>query len=204
MEPAGPLRRVSGVDAAFATNEIPVIRLSIAADTTTSGEFEAFYRRERPSVARALRLTLRDDQLAEEATDEAMARAFERWHTVRGLDNPGGWAYRVALNWARSVLRRRSRRRNEPVSATVFDDPQPRDFELHRALTLLDIDHRAVIVCRYFLEWSEQETSAALGIRPGTVKSRLHRALRELERRLTPARPLGDPRSGSDGQAAQR
>jgi len=48
----------------------------------------------------------------------------------------------------------------------------------------LAIDHRAVVVCRLLLGWSEAQTAEALAIRPGTVKSRLSRASKQLEHRL--------------------
>jgi len=52
------------------------------------------------------------------------------------------------------------------------------------ALDELAIDHRAVVVCRLLLGWSEAQTAEALAIRPGTVKSRLSRASKQLEHRL--------------------
>ena len=145
--------------------------------------FEAFYAGQRGSIARALALTLHDTDLATDATDEAMARAYARWRSVKQLHNPGGWVYRVGLNWARSVLRRRGgpRRRNHEIDDQELE---VRDHELHRALLRLDLDRRAVIVCRYFLGMQEEEIAQALGIKPGTVKSRLHRGLRQLEEQL--------------------
>jgi RNA polymerase sigma-70 factor (ECF subfamily) len=59
--------------------------------------------------------------------------------------------------------------------------------EVHEALATLDDGERLVVVCRYLLELSEAETAAALGIPPGTVKSRLHRGLRRLRDLLEPA-----------------
>jgi RNA polymerase sigma factor (sigma-70 family) len=56
--------------------------------------------------------------------------------------------------------------------------------ELLAALAALDERDRAVIACRYLLDLSEQETAVALGCRPGTVKSRLSRALERLRDRL--------------------
>ena len=145
--------------------------------------FEPFYASQRDAIARALALTLRDNDLAAEATDEAMARAFARWRTVQRLQNPGGWVYRVGLNWARSVLRRRGgpRRRVHEIDEHTLE---VRDHELHRALLRLDLDRRAVVVCRYFLGMSEEEIARSLDIKPGTVKSRLHRALHQLEDQL--------------------
>ena len=154
------------------------------ADVTDAGrDFEAFYRRVRPDIARALGLALGDADLATDATDEAMARAYERWPLVSRLDRPEGWVYRVAMNWALSVLRRRRRsdhRLYDPSHPTVaIADP-----DLHAAIGDLDVKHRTVIVCRHLLGWSVADTAAALRIREGTVKSRLSRATRILQDRL--------------------
>lgn len=147
--------------------------------------FEGFYERTRTQVAKALALTLRDADLANEAADEAMARAYARWRTVQLLDNPGGWVYRVGLNWANSTLRRKGgpRRTVHQISLAAVE---PADPQLMAAIGQLDLDRRAVVVCRFFLELNELETARALGIRPGTVKSRLHRALRQLSVELRP------------------
>jgi RNA polymerase sigma-70 factor (ECF subfamily) len=121
--------------------------------------------------------------LASEAGDEAMARAFAKWATVRRLDNPAGWTYRVGLNWSRSVLRRGNGPRRVLHERDDYTMPA-RDHDLQRALSKLDIERRAVVVCRYFLGMNEAETAAALGVRLGTVKSRLSRALRQLQHTL--------------------
>jgi len=57
-------------------------------------------------VYRALAVALGDPDLAREATDEAMLRAYARWSRVGAYDNPGGWVFRVGLNWATSWWRR--------------------------------------------------------------------------------------------------
>lgn len=147
-------------------------------------DFEAFYARTRPDIARALALALGDPDLATEATDEALARAYERWPLVSRLDRPEGWVYRVAMNWALSVLRRRRRsdhRLYDPSHPTVaIADP-----DLHAAIGELDVKHRTVIVCRHLLGWSVADTAAALRVREGTVKSRLSRATQILQSRLS-------------------
>lgn len=146
--------------------------------------FDGFYRERRDAIGRAVALAIGDADLAGDATDEAMARAYERWATVSRLERPEGWVYRVAINWSVSFLRRRRRslhRLYEPASA---DGPAARDPALHEALGALDVKHRSVVVCRHLLGWSVAETADALGINEGTVKSRLHRALRQLEGRL--------------------
>ena len=148
------------------------------------GSFTAFYRGARDRVARALALTIGDASLAAEATDEAMARAYQRWHKVAGYNDPAAWVYRVALNWATSVLRRRSRAPQPPVDRNPNDLGPISEPDVVSALHELALHHRSVVVCRFYLGLSEAETAAALGIRPGTVKSRLHRALAHLQQRL--------------------
>lgn len=76
-----------------------------------AGSFEGFYRSSWDEVYRAVWVTIRDADLAAEATDEAMARAFQRWDQVRGYTNVWGWVYRVAVNWAITRLRRCTRDR---------------------------------------------------------------------------------------------
>jgi RNA polymerase sigma-70 factor (ECF subfamily) len=147
------------------------------------GSFEDFYRRQGPVLRRAVCLAVGEADLGTEATDEAMTRACERWAEVSAYANPGGWAYRVALNWARSRQRRyRFRdRRSVPEEPWL---PVPEDPDLAHALSKLKAEQRAVVVCRYYLDWSVDETATALGIPAGTVKSRLARALDTLKGHL--------------------
>lgn len=146
-------------------------------------EFSEFYRTAWPGIARALALALGDRDLAVDATDEAMARAYARWSKVAGYDNPAGWVYRVGLNWARSRHRRLARRL--PFAHRDESPPVPvPDPAVHDALLALPLSLRSVVVCRLLLDWSVADTAAALGVRPGTVQSRLHRALRDLEASL--------------------
>lgn len=152
-------------------------------------EFHDFYVRTRDHVGRALALTLHDADLAADAVDEAMVRAFQSWTKVRRYTNREGWVYRVGLNHARSRLRRITRRRVLPRQATSSALDPGLDPAIARALAELSVDHRSVVVCRLVLDWSEADTAAALGIRPGTVKSRLARALVQLQPRLSHLRP---------------
>jgi len=184
MEPDAELAGVPRVDALVS---VPV-HASVDAPPADLA-FVDFYRDTRDGVARALALTLGDADLAAEAVDEAMARAYHRWDRVAAFDNPGGWVYRVALNWSLSILHRRRRPprvRHEREQQDVAAPPEP---DVLAALAELDVRQRAVVVCRFYLGLSEQETADALGIRPGTAKSRLHRALRHLNVRLAHLAP---------------
>lgn len=160
---------------------------------TTS--FDEFYRRHRDAVARTLALTVGDDGLGFEAADEAMARAYQRWAVVSTLANPEGWVYRTGLNWARSWLRRRTRgAAKDPLLAPAERiEDRPGDPDLARAVARLPDKLRAVVVLRYYRDWSVEETADALDIAPGTVKSRLSRALHKLEQDLAhPAGPANE------------
>lgn len=164
------------------TGEMPVLRLQHAS-------FEAFYRQNRQHLFRALALTLGDRDLAADAADEAMARAYQHWRSVQAYDNQAGWAYRVGLNWARSRLRKRKReiladKMPEATTEIYFTDP-----DLDRAVKALPVDSRAVVVLRHYMDWSTDEVARALQIRPGTVKSRLHRAMAELRTNLEGMQP---------------
>jgi RNA polymerase sigma factor (sigma-70 family) len=198
MEPDRAVRRLDGVHlepSDTADAEAPAVfdlETRLELDMTAAAlraEFHAFYVGTRDRVGRALALTLRDADLAADAVDEAMVRAFQRWTKVRVFSNPSGWVYRVALNHARSRLRRLARRRSQPRDLTIDGRELPLEPAIERALGELSVDHRSVVVCRLVLDWSEADTAAALSIRPGTVKSRLARALAQLEPRLAHLRP---------------
>ena len=148
---------------------------------TRARDFEGFYRRERALLYRALALTLADRQLAAEAVDEAMVRAYQRWSSVSRYDNAAGWVYRVALNWALSHKRRRPPRLPGPVPG---GEPQLPDQALDQAVAQLPAEQRAVVVLRFFLDWPLEQIAVALGVPVGTVKSRLHRALATLRQTL--------------------
>lgn len=141
--------------------------------------FESFYAGQVDRVYRALAVALDDPDLAREATDEAMLRAYARWSRVGGYDNPGGWVFRVGLNWATSRWRRTRRERPlaEPLAHPPVAPPDVGGTAALTALAALPVPQRAVVVCRVLLDMSTVETAVALDLAEGTVKSRLARAL---------------------------
>lgn len=143
--------------------------------------FAAFYEDTAASLTRALGVTLNDSELAADAINEAMTRAYQRWGKISRYDQPAAWVYRVGLNWALSWKQRRRRERERPLALkTATEALLPRDDRFDEALDALSVERRAVVVCRIYLDWSVADTAAALDIAPGTVKSRLARALAEL------------------------
>ena len=130
---------------------------------------------------------------AEEAAHEAFIKAFRSLGRFR-LDAPfRPWVLAIVANEARNRVRSATRR--EALAARAAQEARPGDAapspeaavlaDERRALLLdavnrLGQDQRLVVSCRYFLDLSEEETAQVLGIRPGTVKSRLSRALDRL------------------------
>ena len=192
MQPILRRERFLTMDAVAGWNEGSADALLVYGATAA---FPEFYAASRDSIARALALTLGDADLAADAADEAMARAYLRWSQVGSMENPAGWSYRVGLNWARSV----SRRLRQPVRTIYESDsvesPPMIEPALVAALKGLSVRNRSVVVCRYLLGYSDAETSRALEMRPGTVRSCLHRALRQLAVELDHLRH-DDPRTG--------
>lgn len=147
--------------------------------------FELFYRATWHEVYRAVWVTFRDGDLAQEAVDEAMTRAFQHWSYVVTLDNPAGWVYRVAVNWAINGVRKRQRehlyRSRQRLSHIHVDATH----DIADAVGVLPLGQRQVVVLRLLMDWSVRDTAAALGIGEGTVKSRLSRALEHLRKELS-------------------
>ena len=149
-------------------------------------DFEVFYRMSWYDIYAPLAVTIGDADLACEAVDEAMARAFVRWGRVKVADNPQGWVYRVAYRWAIDRLRRRGRERSLllRLGGGPSTDEQWVEPGLDAALGALPLEQRSVVVLSVVLDWSEDDIAGALSIRPGTVRSRLHRGLTKLRREL--------------------
>jgi RNA polymerase sigma-70 factor, ECF subfamily len=146
-------------------------------------DFDAFYRGRYMTLSRALILAIGDRDLAVEATDEAFTRAIERWPEVGRFDNPEGWVYRVGVNWAKSRLKKKSATPTGLLDQDSYLDDLP-EPELLAAMEALPIKFRTVVVARFFLDWSVEQTAASLSIPEGTAKTRQARAIRSLRRQL--------------------
>ncbi|MGZ5290979.1 MAG: RNA polymerase sigma factor [Actinomycetota bacterium] len=146
---------------------------------------------------------------AEDAAQEAFVKAYYAIGRFRSREPFRPWILRIVSNEARN--RRRSAGRRERLALRLVERrgtgdaaPSPEAAAsvhesralLLEALETLPERDRLVIGYRYLLDLSEAETAAALGVRPGTVKSRLSRALAHLREALPPG---AAPTEGSDG-----
>jgi RNA polymerase sigma factor (sigma-70 family) len=129
---------------------------------------------------------------AEDVVQTAFVKAFHALPDFRAGAAFRPWLLRIVSNEAKNAVRARARRRaaterlaglgdttepTDPLAAALSDE---RQRELLDAVRRLPEPQRRVIVCRYLLDLDEKETAAVLGWPAGTVKSRLHRALRRL------------------------
>jgi RNA polymerase sigma-70 factor, ECF subfamily len=164
--------------------------------------FRSLIRRHDRYLYRIARSVLLDDEEAEDVVQETFVRAFTHLVDFRGDASLSTWLTRIAFNEA--LRRRRQRRRivrlDDLVSAIgcsekQFDkstmtapdlDPERATAQhqirsvLERAIDDLPDSFRTVFVMRDIEEASTEETASVLGIRPQTVKTRLHRARRRL------------------------
>lgn len=121
---------------------------------------------------------------AEDLAQTTLVRCYSGWDKVSGADNRDAYVYTMLVNALRDVRRTRWWRSRVDLNreATVEDRSEATAIAdaVHRALAGLSKVNREVVVLRYFVQLSEAQTAAVLGIPTGTVKSRLSRALASL------------------------
>lgn len=132
-------------------------------------------------VLRLCLLYLGDRQLAEDAFQITMTKAWTQLHTFRGESSMKTWIMRIAVNACRDMLRSgwfRMMRRSEPEEK-LFDTAAPDDGEARelRAMVLsLPGKYREVIVLYYYEDMKVREIAQLLGMPAASVSSRLRRA----------------------------
>jgi RNA polymerase sigma-70 factor (ECF subfamily) len=139
-------------------------------------EFDAFYREHRDGLVRLCYLTTLDVEVAADATQEAMLRAFTRWSTLEE-QMPLAWVRKVALNLCRSRWRRAQRElRLLPRLYTVSAPPLLPDVDLVKALQSLPQRQREAVALRYWGDLTVEQCAAAMGVSAGAVNQHLNRA----------------------------
>jgi RNA polymerase sigma factor (sigma-70 family) len=155
--------------------------------------FAELVRSHQQMAFRTAYLVTRNAADAEDAAQDAFVKAFRALPRFRAGAPLRPWLLRIVANEARNRRRASVRREglalraaHEAPSGGAAPSPEGRLLaaeERRRLLAAVDAlpeEQRLAIGCRYLLELSEAETAAVLGIRPGTVKSRLSRALDRL------------------------
>jgi RNA polymerase sigma-70 factor (ECF subfamily) len=139
-----------------------------------------------PRLVAAVALVAGSRAVAEDAVQEALARAWERSERGENIRNLGAWVTTVALNLSRSGLRRLrvERRATERSVARIHDEPSPLRVDVERSVAALPRRQREVVVLHYFLGLEVKEIAEVLRVHEGTVKTGLHRSRTALARSL--------------------
>lgn len=184
--------------------------VQISADATDSdilawvcagdpGAYAELVRRYAP-IARRTALVLGAGADADDVVQESLVKAYRAAGSFRAGEAFRPWLLKIVANEARNHLRGMRRRIVREQAAAILtadlfarsevSDPaaialdRDRADRLLTALRALPERDRLVVSCRYLLELDEAETAVTLGWPRGTVKSRLHRALRKMRAEL--------------------
>lgn len=164
--------------------------------------YDVLVRRKVESVYRTARTILGSEADAQDATQEAFVAAWRHLPRLRDVERFDAWLGRIVVNACRQTLRHRGTVRE----IAMPDDPGERHFQtasspgdpgttvidalsFDRAFDRLSIDDRAILALHHGDGRGLDEVAAILGVPTGTVKSRLLRARRALERSLERERP---------------
>jgi RNA polymerase sigma-70 factor (ECF subfamily) len=163
-----------------------------------AGAYGELVRRHQQAAFRTALAVCGDRAEAEDATQDAMIKAFHALHRFRAGAPWRPWLLRIVANEARNRRRSAGRRVHLVTRVGAGPDaeaPGPEELVLAAArrsaltdaLRELDRPQREVVVLRHLVGLSEAECAAVIGCRPGTVKSRLSRALDRMRRSLEAA-----------------
>jgi RNA polymerase sigma-70 factor (ECF subfamily) len=191
----------SHVETVRESPEAELIRRAVGQDESA---IRAIIQANNRRLYRVARSIVRDDSAAEDVLQESYLRAFSALAEFRGGSTLATWLTRIVLNQALQHLRRRSEIPHSaidppqgqgevipfPLSGNPTVDPERAMAQrelcqlLERAIDELPEDFRTVLIARVIEEMSIEETAELLGLRPETVKTRLHRARRLLKTAL--------------------
>jgi len=152
--------------------------------STRERDFREFFEAENLRLQRFALLLTGDVDQAADLAQEALVRVYKHWGRISG-DNPGPYARRIVVNLIRSAHRYKKVRELRPIETSAeFVESRSGAVEermrLTAALKSLSPVRRATVVLRFYEDLTEHQISVALDRPLGTVKSDLHRALKEL------------------------
>jgi RNA polymerase sigma-70 factor (sigma-E family) len=167
------------------------VRDDEAAAESAGQAVDGLYRAHAVGLVRFALMLVGDQTTAEDVVQEAFLGLYRGWHRVRDPGNVLGYLRTAVLNGCRTVQRRRGRARllrvpHEPpvwsAEAAALDGEERR--AVLAAVARLSLRQREVLAFKYYLDLSEREIAALLGISRGTVSSTGARALAALAREL--------------------
>jgi RNA polymerase sigma-70 factor (sigma-E family) len=162
------------------TSSVASRRIPGEIDKPVVAGFTAVYRSEQPAMVRMAFQIVGSNAEAEDLVHDAFLELHRRWDDV---GNPGGYLRTAVINRCISHMRRRRlewrnrHRAPPPIQAPEFDD-------MWLALESTTPRQRAALVLRYYDDLTVDQIAEAMQTRPGTVKSLIHRGLKNLEKVL--------------------
>jgi len=183
-----------------------VEELVLRARSGDMAAFEELYKSHQAGLFTFVRSQVRQAETAADLTQEAFVRA---WESLPRLRQPGafkGWLHRIAANLVRDEVKSGHARLEVTTSVLRGDDDDAPEFdsraetgenpehqvvagemsrEVWSALEALSEDQRAAVVMHHMEGMSVEEIAQAMGVRPGTIMSRLARAREALRKRLS-------------------
>lgn len=155
--------------------------------------FADFVRAASPRLLTSAWMLCGDPHVAEELVQESLARVYVHWRRARA-DNPTAYARRVLVNLHTDRWRKRRREVLTDIVPEADPSPGPQvalglDLDLAQALQALPRRERECVVLRHYLDLSEKDAAATLGVSTGTVKSSTSRGLAALRAALTEGEP---------------
>ncbi|AID29303.2 RNA polymerase sigma factor [Mesorhizobium loti] len=178
------------------SGDLMLVQRALARD---AGAFRTIIKTYNQRLYRIARGILRNDAEAEDVVQEAYVRAFANLATFRGDSSLATWLSRIVINEALGRLRKRRRTVAMPENPEAqiirfplnpSDDPERTMAQrqilalVERATDSLPDIYRMVFVARVIEGLSMEETADLLGVRPETVKTRLHRGRSLLRKAL--------------------
>jgi RNA polymerase sigma-70 factor (ECF subfamily) len=178
-----------------------LVRLLVGRGGNLEPAIRAFVEADYARLVAGLSLIGGSRAAAEDAVQEALARAWERMDRGERIESLTGWVTVVATNVARSSVRRRLAERR--AHARLVREPDAGDMpvdsvDVARALARLPRRQREVVVLHYWMEMTLAETAGVLKVSEGTVKTAITRARRRL------AGELGEPEGWGESVARPR
>ena len=158
--------------------------------------FDALVGRIGDSMYSVARRILRDTNLAQDATQQALLDAWRNLPTLRDPDRFEAWSHRLLVR-ACYAESRRERRQHGNLRLLTQTDFEPDSAsrvatqeQLDRGFRRLSVEHRTVVVLVHYVGLTPTEAAERMGTPPGTARSRLHYALLQLRSALeADARP---------------
>jgi RNA polymerase sigma factor (sigma-70 family) len=147
------------------------------ADVVRAHSFEQVFAAESAAMLRLAVGLVDMPERAEEIVQDAFEKTLLAWHRVR---DPAAFLRTAVVNGCRSELRRRRVMRRHPLPSAGTTELDESDGALLAAIARLTPKRRIAITLRYYADLPEAEIAAAMGVRPGTVKSLISRALADL------------------------